>query len=109
MKQRHAAVFVQERRAGTLRQEPGRFVFEYDSGYLADTAAPAVSLTLPKTQQVYVSPTLFPFFAGLLAEGTNLSLQARTYHLDERDDFGLLVATATQQTIGAVTVRPMPR
>ena len=108
MKQRQAAVFVQERRAGTLRQELGRFIFEYDPVYLADAAAPAVSLTLPKTQQVYVSPTLFPFFVGLLAEGTNLSLQARTYHLNERDDFGILLATAVQQTIGAVTVRPLP-
>lgn len=106
--QRYAAVFVQERQAGTLRQEPGRFVFEYDPAYLADAAAPAVSLTLPKSQRLFIAPTLFPFFVGLLAEGTNHSLQARAYRLDERDDFGLLLATAGQQTIGAVTVRALP-
>ena len=99
---------MQERRAGTLRQEAARFVFEYDGAYLADFAAPAVSLTLPKTQRVFVAPTLFPFFVGLLAEGTNLSLQTRAYHLSERDEFGLLLATAGQQTIGAVTIRPLP-
>ncbi len=100
-----AAVFVNEHRAGTLRREPGRFVFEYDAEYLADAGQPAVSLSLPKSQRVHLAPVLFPFFSGLLAEGTNRSLQTRVLHLDERDDFALLLATAGRQTIGAVTVR----
>jgi HipA-like protein len=105
MRYRQAAVFMNEHRAGTLRQEPGRYVFEYDSTYLAAPGQPAISLTLPKTQRVYISPTLFPFFAGLLTEGTNHSIQVRAFQLDENDAFGLLLATAQQQTIGAVTVR----
>jgi serine/threonine-protein kinase HipA len=106
MKQRQAAVFVNEHLAGTLRQEPGRYVFEYDPAYLA-TALPAISLTLPKSQRVYISPVLFPFFSGLLTEGTNHSIQIRALHLDERDEFSLLLATAQRQTIGAVTVREL--
>ena len=105
MNYRQAAVFVNEQRAGTLRRQPGRYVFEYEADYLADPAAPAISLTLPKSQRVYLAPVLFPFFSGLLTEGTNHSLQVRAWQLDERDDFGLLLATAHSQTIGAVTVR----
>lgn len=107
MKTRQAAVFVNEQRAGLLRQEPGRYVFEYDAVYLAAAHLPAVSLTLPKTQRVHLAPQLFPFFSGLLAEGTNHSLQTRVLHLGERDEFGLLLATAGCQTIGAVTVREL--
>ena len=107
MKARQAAVFVNERRAGVLRQEPGRYVFEYAAEYLSAPEQPAVSLSLPKSQRVYISPVLFPFFAGLLAEGTNHSLQTRALQLDEHDDFSLLLATADRQTIGAVTVREL--
>lgn len=103
MSYRQAAVFVNERRAGTLRQEPGRYTFEYEQEYFSSTL-PAISLTLPKTQQLYISPVLFPFFSGLLTEGTNHSIQVRALHLDERDEFSLLLATAQRQTIGAVTV-----
>ncbi|MEJ7660792.1 MAG: HipA N-terminal domain-containing protein [Hymenobacter sp.] len=71
-----------------MRREPGRYVFEYEAEYLADPAAPAISLTLPKSQRVYLAPVLF--FSGLLTEGTNHSIQVRALHLDERDDFGLL-------------------
>lgn len=108
MKVRQAAVFVNEQRAGLLRQEPGRYVFEYEAAYLAAPDLPAVSLSLPKSQRVHIAPVLFPFFAGLLAEGTNHALQTRALHLDEHDDFGLLLATAGRQTIGAVTVRRLP-
>ena len=107
MKNRQAEVYVNAMRAGTLRQEPGRYLFEYDADYLAASHLPAVSLTMPKTQRLYLAAKLFPFFVGLLAEGTNRSMQARALHLNESDDFSLLLATAHQQTIGAVTVREL--
>jgi serine/threonine-protein kinase HipA len=105
MSNRQAAVFVNERCAGRLRQEPGRYVFEYEAAYFAAPDAPAVSLTLPKSQRVHIAPVLFPFFSGLLTEGTNHSIQVRALQLDEHDEFSLLLATAQRQTIGAVTVR----
>lgn len=108
MSYRQAAVFMNERKAGILRQEPGRYVFEYETNYLVSPEAPAISLTLPKTQRIHISPALFPFFAGLLTEGTNHSIQVRALRIDERDDFSLLLATAQQQTIGAITVRELP-
>jgi len=105
MNHRQAAVYMNERRAGTLRQEPGRYVFEYEPAYFADPESPAISLTLPKNQRVHLAPVLFPFFSGLLTEGTNHSIQVRALRIDERDEFSLLLATAQQQTIGAITVR----
>ena len=108
MNYRKAAVFMNERRAGTLGREPGRYVFEYEPTYFTSPDAPAISLTLPKTQRVHVAPLLFPFFSGLLAEGTNHSIQVRELRVDERDEFALLLATAQRQTIGAVTVRELP-
>jgi HipA-like protein len=48
---------------------------------------------------------LFPFFSGLLAEGTLREMQCRMRRIDENDDFGLLLETAGGDVIGAVTVR----
>ncbi|RZK32853.1 MAG: phosphatidylinositol kinase [Hymenobacter sp.] len=102
---------MNERLAGILRREKGEisskhfYLFEYNPDYFADPGAPAISLTLPKSRQTYLSLVLFPFFSGLLTEGTNHSIQVRALQLDERDEFSLLLATAQRQTIGAITVR----
>jgi serine/threonine-protein kinase HipA len=83
-------------------------VFRYDDLYYLDSEQPAISLTLPKTQQEYSSETLFPFFFNLLSEGVNRKLQCLLMRIDENDHFGLLAATAQCDTIGAVTVKPLP-
>lgn len=43
----------------------------------------------------------------MLSEGDNRKLQSRMLHIDEDDDFGILLATAQYDTIGAVTVKPV--
>jgi serine/threonine-protein kinase HipA len=40
----------------------------------------------------------------MLSEGVNRQLQSRYLKIDEKDYFGLLLATATTDTIGAITV-----
>jgi len=107
MKHRSAEVLDNGRRVGLLSRATDKYVFRYDDGYFQSTE-PAISLSLPKTRQTYISNYLFPFFAGLLAEGTNKSLQTRQLHLDENDDFSRLLLTAHTQTIGAITVREVP-
>lgn len=90
--------------AGLLTEvSPKEYVFRYED---ADLSLLAISLTLPKTQQEYRSPYLFPFFFNILAEGVNRNLQSRQLRIDEHDYFGLLVATAQYDTIGAVTLKP---
>ena len=94
--------------AGTLTEENRQhFVFRYDDNYFTDTNKPAISLTLPKTQKEYSSQFLFPFFFNMLSEGVNRKLQCTQLKIDEEDNFGLLMATAQYDTIGAVTVKPI--
>jgi serine/threonine-protein kinase HipA len=94
--------------AGTLTEEShNKYVFCYENAYFADQRQPPVSLTLPKTQQQYESNFLFPFFFNLLSEGVNRKLQCTQLRIDENDHFGLLIATAQQDTVGAITVKPI--
>lgn len=94
--------------AGTLTEENRRhFVFRYDDVYFNDNRKPAISLTMPKTEIEYNSEFLFPFFFNMLSEGVNRKLQSTQLRIDEEDNFGLLMATAQFDTIGAVTVKPI--
>ena len=94
--------------AGTLTEENRQhFVFRYDNNYFNDPNKPAISLTLPKTEKEYSSEFLFPFFYNMLSEGVNRKLQSTQLRIDEEDNFGLLMATAQYDTIGAVTVKPI--
>jgi serine/threonine-protein kinase HipA len=43
----------------------------------------------------------------MLSEGVNKKLQSKQLRIDEEDNFGLLMATAQFDTIGAVTVKPI--
>jgi serine/threonine-protein kinase HipA len=99
-------IYVNKTPAGVLTEhDDGTYSFRYGDAYFRDPAQSSVSLTMPKTRQEYRSATLFPFFANMLSEGVNRRVQSRRWHIDEADDFGLLAATATVDTIGAITVK----
>jgi len=101
-----ANVFCRGVFAGTLTKElEGAYRFEYALEYRNDPRCPAVSLTLPKQEAPFVSPVLFPFFFGLMAEGDDKALQCRVLKIDERDHFQRLVRTCEVETIGGVTVK----
>jgi HipA-like protein len=105
---RKAEVFCKDQLAGLLTEvSSGQFVFRYDDKYFVDTKKSAISLTLPKTKQEYASDFLFPFFANMLSEGANRKMQSMLLKIDENDDFGILLATAQHDTIGAITVKPI--
>jgi HipA-like protein len=96
--------------AGLLSEENrNSFVFRYDERYFNDTTKPAISLTLPKSKMEYASQYLFPFFFNMLSEGVNRKLQSIQLKIDEEDNFGLLMATAQYDTIGAITVKPITK
>ena len=86
-----------------------QYSFTYDEAWFSDPEKPAVSLTLPKTQKRYESEYLFPFFFNMLSEGVNKRLQNNLLQIDENDHFGLLLATAQSDTIGAITVKPFDK
>lgn len=105
---RKAAVYRNSEFAGLLEEDDkGYFTFVYDDAYFSNPAKAPISLTLPKTQRVYSSEILFPFFFNMLSEGVNRKLQCRVWRIDERDHFGLLLATAQDDTIGAITIKPV--
>jgi serine/threonine-protein kinase HipA len=45
----------------------------------------------------------------MLSEGVNKRLQSNMLRIDENDHFGLLIATAQFDTIGAITVKPFEK
>jgi len=105
---RKGRVRVRGIEAGMLEETENGFVFRYDSAYLAEPDVAAISLTLPLRPEPFKSPHLFPFFEGLLAEGSLRELQCRTFRIDPDDSFGLLLKTAASEVIGCVTVEPLP-
>lgn len=91
-----------------LEEDDSRhYVFRYADAWWADSNKPAISLTLPKSLQEYRSTYLFPFFFNMLSEGVNRQLQCVQLKIDEDDHFGLLLATAQHDTVGAVTIKPV--
>jgi HipA-like protein len=105
---RQAKVYRNGELAGYLTEHDRKdYWFVYDDTWYADSAKPAVSLTLPKTQKEFRSEYLFPFFFNMLSEGVNRQLQSRLLRIDENDHFGFLLATAQANTIGAITVKPI--
>ena len=81
------------------------FVFRYEDIYFNDSTKHSISLTLPKIQQEYNCEFLFPFFSNMIAEGENKKTQSRLLKIDENDQFGILMSTATADTIGNITVK----
>ena len=103
---RQAQVFSNGVLAGMLTEtDSGKYIFCYDDSFLIDEKQTAISLSFPKSQREFTSETLFPFFFNMLSEGTNKAIQCQTLKIDENDAFGLLLATAHTDTIGAIIVK----
>ncbi len=105
---RRAQVLHNGQKAAVLEQTNRGYWFAYHAEYLADPGARAVSLTLPLRREPYESAELFPFFTGLLAEGTLKEMQCRLYKIDPHDDYSRLLKTTSDDVIGAVTLEELP-
>ena len=101
---RQCKVFVHDKEAGVLQETDDRqYVFTYSGDYQGEP----VCLAMPIRIAPYQSAFLFPYFFNMLSEGANRQLQSTMLHIDENDDFGILLATAQNDTIGAVTIQPV--
>jgi serine/threonine-protein kinase HipA len=100
---RKGEVFFDKDLAGYISETPDGYIFEYDKEYFKKNIP--ISASMPFSDKPYSSKELFPFFKGLLPEGWYLDIVAATQKVDREDSFGLLLATAGGDTIGAVTVR----
>ncbi len=105
---RQALVLSNNIVAGTLIEtDDMHYIFKYDDTYLIDSTLRPISLAFPKRKEEFVSNELFPFFYNMLSEGANKAMQCQTLKIDEKDSFGLLLATANVDTIGAITIKKL--
>ena len=91
--------------AGQLSFDGLKYSFVYDNAFLNSKNNRAISLTLPKRKEPFLSTCLHPFFSNLLAEGNLKKLQCKKLKIDENDEFTRLLKTATDDTIGTITIR----
>ncbi len=102
---RAAKVLYKESQAGVLTQhDDGSFTFRYHAAWIEDKSKPGVSLTMPKNEQEFHSAFLFPFFFNMLPEGTNKQVVCQQNRVDPDDYFGILMATAKYDPVGAVRI-----
>ncbi|MFH1857165.1 MAG: HipA N-terminal domain-containing protein [Candidatus Omnitrophota bacterium] len=99
---RKAQVFYKNELAGYIIETPDGYTFQYDYEFLKKDIP--ISMSLPPRKEPYHAKELFPFFKGLLPEGWYLNIVSATQKVDSKDAFGLLLASTSGDTIGAVTV-----
>ncbi len=103
MMNRAGKVYVQNIYAGIVIESDEGYEFTYDNEYLSRSDSKPVSLTLPLTDVPYRSTNLFPFFDGLIPEGWLLQVVERNWKIDNKDRFGLLLASC-RDCIGDVYI-----
>lgn len=77
-------------RIGTLALVEGRLTFQYDSDWLKQPNAVALSCSLPLQAEPFDERRTRPFFAGLLPEGHLRRLIAQQLQVSKQNDFALL-------------------
>ena len=100
---RSGSVYMKNVYCGIVSETDAGYSFEYNKDYLNNNLAEAVSLTLPLTDKIYQSKTLFAFFDGLIPEGWLLDLAEKNWKINYKDRMGLLL-TCCKDCIGAVSV-----
>jgi len=101
---KRALVLFNDVPCGYLSSNDDCFEFVYSGDYLSSKDARPVSLSLPLREEPYTSPTLFPFFDGLIPEGWLLDVLVRINGVNPLDRYELLMLSGLD-TIGAISVR----
>ena len=103
---RQAGIYRKDIFAGMLVEDGGEYRFCYDETYLMRDEAQPISLTLPLQREAFESPTLFPFFDGLIPEGWLLDVAIRNTDISILDRMSLLLLCC-KDCIGSVSVVPI--
>jgi serine/threonine-protein kinase HipA len=100
------SVFFRSNLVGHLCLDPhGRFVFQYDHGWLTDTNVVPLSISLPLQSDAFLDDRARPFFANLLPEAEIRRLISRKFHISEKNDYALLERIGGD-CAGAVSILP---
>lgn len=100
---RKGIVYYKNILAGYIEETDEGYRFYYDSVYLLAQSSLPISVTIPLRTELYESPSLHPFFDGLIPEGWILSIVVKNWKINPRDRMGLLL-TVCKDCIGAVSV-----
>lgn len=100
---RSGSVFFKDVFCGYISETDDGYLFEYNTTYLQNKTAKAVSCTMPLTEKPFKSKVLFPFFDGLIPEGWLLDIAKKNWKINYKDRMGLLL-TCCKDCIGAVSV-----
>lgn len=103
---KQAQIYMHNLLAGILTEDDEGYTFVYDCDYLNNKDAEAISLTMPLINKPYKDKVLMPFFDGLIPEGWLLDIAERSWKINNRDRFSLLLACC-KDCIGAVSVVPV--
>ena len=79
--------------------------FSYDDGWIENTAAAPISLSLPKQPQSFSRRLCLPFFEGLLPEGAQRDAAAAALGVSPSNTFRLLAGLGAELA-GALTLLP---
>ncbi len=103
---KQARIYMRDQLAGMLTEDDNGYTFFYESSYLKQSDAEAISLTMPLQEDSFQDKVLFPFFDGLIPEGWLLDIAENTWKINSRDRMSLLLACC-KDCIGAVSVIPI--
>ena len=93
------------KKAGELWRDDSGYHFVYDDAFLEDETTRPISVNMPKSKREYHSDELFHYFQSILSEGENRKRVCNALGIDISDDWGLLMNTCGEDTIGAITVK----
>ena len=100
-------VYKGTKKAGELWRDEAGYHFVYDDAFIEDSTTRPISVNMPKSQKQYHSDELFHYFQSILSEGENRKQISKALGIDISDDWGLLVHSCGEDTIGAITVHKL--
>jgi len=106
-KSTQAEVRLRDQRVGLLTKRSNQmYIFSYDEVYFNKKDAVAISVKLPVADKEYISNHLHAFFDNLIMEGWLLSQAEKSFHVDKKNRWGLLMLVGANP-IGAVSIHAL--
>jgi serine/threonine-protein kinase HipA len=107
IKSTQAEVRLRNSRVGLLiKKNDKAFLFQYDPQYIENKGALPIATNFPLEKKEFLSVNLHPFFDNLIMEGWLLHQTEKSFHIDKKNRWGLLMISGANP-IGAVTIHAL--